>query len=70
MDKESAERFLKENPVFLIGLGLVVYQFLSSGPKRPEWLKDCPPVNGRTAGPWRGKGSFGHGFGGNRVRHK
>jgi hypothetical protein len=37
--------------------------------KAPAWLAGLPPVNGRVAGPWRGPGSFGRGFG-PQVRHK
>ena len=44
--------------------------FLAAPRERPKWLKGCPPVHGRKAGAWRGKGSFGHGFGPSLVRHK
>lgn len=51
------------NPIFMVLTGLVVLKVLTSPTPRPAWLKDAPPVHGKVAGPWRGKGSFGHGFG-------
>lgn len=58
---EQAKAFLEKNPVVFAVLGLLVLM----GPQKaaPGWVKDLPPLGGRTAGPWRGKGSFGHGFG-------
>lgn len=63
------ERFLKENPVFLALLGMAVFQALQKPQERPSWLKGCPGPNQRLAGPWRGRGSFGKGFG-PQVRHR
>ncbi len=63
------ERFLRENPLFLVLLGLVVMSSLQKPQERPKWLDGCPNPNERLAGPWRGKGSFGHGFG-PQVRHR
>jgi hypothetical protein len=54
---------LASDPVFLMLMGMVALHFLTSEQRRPEWLKDCAPVHARRAGAWRGKGSFGHGFG-------
>lgn len=39
----------------MLALGLVAL----AEPLRPAWLKDLPPIGGRRAGAWRGKGSFG-----------
>jgi hypothetical protein len=36
----------------------------------PAWTKDLPQVNPKTAGPWRGKGSFGKAPFGVQVRHR
>lgn len=71
IDPEKAKEFLLKNPEFLIGmlsLGFIV--LAQKETKRPAYLKGMPPINPRTAGPWRGKGSFGHGFGPNKVSHK
>lgn len=70
MTKEEAEKFLEKNPILVIVTGLVLFKLLSTSSLRPEWLKDCPPVNPKVAGAWRGKGSFGRSFGPNKVRHK
>jgi len=67
--EEKAEKFLKENPLAMLAAGVILLKFLSSDREVPGWLKDLAPVNPRTAGPWRGKGSFGKGFGPNKVRH-
>lgn len=63
LDPKKIEAFLVANPLFIIGIGMVALQVLSKSSKAPAWVKDLPPVNGRVAGPWRGKGSFGHSFG-------
>ena len=60
---------VKSYPVLAI-MGLVALRYLMSSYERPKWLKDCAPVHGRRNGAWRGKGSFGKGFGANKVRHK
>lgn len=71
VDLKKAEELLMDNPVALwVAIGLLTFEFLSSESTRPAWLKNCAPVHGRRAGPWRGKGSFGRGFGPNRVKHK
>lgn len=63
-------RALPETPpehrrtLLLVLLGAVAIHSLSSEEdRRPKWLKDAPPVGGRRAGPWRGKGSYGKSFG-------
>lgn len=66
---EKTEQLLKENPVFLVLLGLAIFQALQKPQERPKWLEGCPSPNQRLAGSWRGKGSFGHGFG-PQVRHR
>lgn len=66
---EEVERFCRENPAFLVVTAALVLQYLTSPVKKPAWLKDCPPVHGRRAGPWRGKGSFGSSFG-PQVKHR
>jgi hypothetical protein len=63
------EKFLKENPVFLVLLGMAILQALQKPQERPKWLDQCPRTTGPVAGPWRGKGSFGGGFG-PQVRHR
>jgi hypothetical protein len=68
LDKQ-VEDLVKSHPVLIV-TGLLVLQCLAGPVERPKWLKDCPPVGGRRNGAWRGKGSFGKGFGPNKVRHK
>lgn len=64
IDAKKVSEFLLKNPALLGALAAVVLSCLAGTPsERPAWLKDCPPVGGRRAGPWRGKGSFGTGFG-------
>ena len=58
---EQAKAFLEKNPVVLAIAGLLL--LMPPRKAAPAWTKDLPPLGGRTAGPWRGKGSFGHGFG-------
>lgn len=71
IDLGKIEEFFRANPAVLVGaIAVLSLMHLASSPERPAWLKDCPPVNPKLAGPWRGKGSFGKGFGPNRVRHK
>ena len=65
----AVEQFLKANPAAAI-MGILVLAYLAAPSERPGWLKDCPRIHGPRNGAWRGKGSFGHGFGPNRVRHK
>lgn len=64
---EQAKAFLEKHPALFALMGLLVLM----GPRKaaPGWVKDLPPLGGRTAGPWRGKGSFGHGFG-SQIGHK
>lgn len=62
-DADPQAKELLQNPVFLVLTGLVVLKVLSTPTAAPKWLKDAPPVHTKVAGPWRGKGSFGHGFG-------
>ena len=56
-------------PVAMIVGGLLLYSLMSDR-GRPGWLGNCPPIHGRRNGAWRGKGSFGTGFGANKVTHK
>lgn len=69
-DPKKAAEFLMKNPFFMVVAGLVALKVMTEGGKVPKWLKDCPPINTRVAGPWRGKGSFGHGFGPTKVSRK
>jgi hypothetical protein len=64
------EEFVRKNPAVIAMAGALVFQVLSKVSERPAYLKDCPPLRQRLAGPWRGKGSFGHGFGHVKVHHK
>lgn len=68
----AAKELLLKNPVAMVIMGVVTLAVLSGSTSRkaPAWVKDLPPLGGRVAGPWRGKGSFGHGFGPSRVTHK
>lgn len=66
---DLAQKLMKEHPVLMVMLGLVALQVLSKPGERPAHLKGLPPIHPRTAGTWRGKGSFGHGFG-PQVRHR
>jgi len=65
MTKEEIEQFLKANPSLVVAFGALIFQYMVT-----------PSKEGRSntfekhAGPWRGKGSFGHGFGANPVHHK
>jgi hypothetical protein len=68
--KEDIEKFCKENPAVVVITGLLSLTILSQRCDRPEWLNDCSPVHQRTNSAWRGKGSFGKGFGPNKVTHK
>lgn len=69
LDVKAVEQFLLKNLDFTVCvLGLLA--LISTKDTRPTWLKDCAPVHPRTAGPWRGKGSFGHHFGPSKVAHK
>jgi hypothetical protein len=71
IDPKKVEEYLLQHPELLIMMGLLSLEILAKKEgKRPAHLKDMPPINTRTAGPWRGKGSFGHGFGPNKVSHK
>lgn len=67
---EVKELFEKFPAIAVIGSVLLFHMLGASSGKAPKWLKDLPPIGGRTNGAWRGKGSFGHGFGGVKVRHK
>lgn len=54
----------KDEEIFMILLGLVIFTSIG-GPRKegPAWRKSLPPASEKLAGPWRGKGSFGKGFG-------
>ncbi len=67
---KEVQELIDKNPMMVI-VGLLTLQYLMQGPKRPEWLGDCPPIHGRRNGAWRGKGSFGKtGLGVTKVHHK
>lgn len=66
--KEIKDLFDKCPMAVIVG-GLVLYSLVGDR-QRPAWLGNCPPIHGRRNGAWRGKGSFGTGFGANKVRHK
>lgn len=68
--KEEVERFLKEHPGLVASFAAVILKLLTEPVEHPAWLKDAVPVNQTLAGPWRGKGSFGKGFGPNKIRRK
>lgn len=71
IDPKKVEEFLIKNPEFTIGLGLLAFGVLAEREgKRPAYLKDMPPIHPKTAGAWRGKGSFGHCFGPTKISHK
>jgi hypothetical protein len=63
------DEFICKYPTAAI-IGALILFYLAGPAERPAWLKDCPRVGGPRNGAWRGKGSFGHGFGANPVRHK
>jgi hypothetical protein len=66
----DVKKLLDENPG-LAAIGMVVLGVVLMGrSKAPGWVKDLPPLGGRTNSAWRGKGSFGKGFGSVKVRHK
>lgn len=69
--EEEAKEFLEKNPaVVIIGTLLAGVLVMQKSSRGPAWLKDLPSLGGRTNSAWRGKGSFGKGFGPVRVRHK
>ena len=70
IDVKKIEAFLLANPQIVVMGMLVGILALVRPTPRPAWVKDLPPIGGRTNGSWRGKGSFGKGFGPNRVRHR
>lgn len=71
IDLKKVEEFLMANPPVMCAIiGMVALRFLYSESTKPAWLKNCAPIHGRRAGPWRGKGSFGRGFGPNLAKHK
>ena len=68
---QKAMDFMKKNPILVVVACIGAFKVLTEGSApMAAWLKDCAPVNQPTAGPWRGKGSFGKSFGPNKVRHK
>ncbi len=67
--EEQLMKLAKDNPILGIVGGLVLFKICVEATTRPAWLKDLAPIGGRVAGPWRGKGSFGHGFG-SQVKHR
>lgn len=55
---------ISENPlVVLLTLLTGLKAVVETVSEPPEWVKGLSPVNGKRCGPWRGKGSFGKGFG-------
>ena len=69
IDPKKVEEFLQKHPHFLMMAGLVALVCLQKTGKVPDWVKGLPALSERLAGPWRGPGSFGHGFG-PQARHK
>lgn len=69
IDVKKAEEFLLAHPELLVVIGAVALAVLQKDGKLPAWASDLPPMYEKLAGPWRGKGSFGHGFG-PQVRHR
>ena len=55
-----------QNRSCLAIMGILVLAILE---QKPYAGSKHPPIHGRRNGPWRGKGSFGHGFG-SQVSHK
>lgn len=67
---KQVEEFLLANPEFTAALlSLAALSVLSKQTDRPAYLKDCAPIHPQMNGAWRGKGSFGHGFG-TQVKHR
>lgn len=60
----------KDQQTLAIFGGMITFSMLGGDYRRAAYLKDCPPVNQKVNGPWRGKGSFGHAPFGLQVRHK
>lgn len=69
VDPKKIQEFLLAHPEFLVFAGMAVLSVLQRTGKPPAWAADLPALNERLAGPWRGKGSFGHGFG-PQARHR
>lgn len=68
--QKAVEEFVQKHPVAAI-LGMVVLNIALSSPQAiPVWLRGLAPVNPRTNGPWRGKGSFGTHFGPQQSGHR
>jgi len=53
---------LEQRMVLISGI-LTVFKILTGPALISEWLNGAPTINTKVAGPWRGKGSFGKGFG-------
>lgn len=68
LDQQVMDLMTSHPMVFI--MGILALHSLTTQRECPKWLKDCPPAGGRRNGAWRGKGSFGKGFGPHRVRHK
>jgi len=62
LDRESIQ-------ASLIVAGILTLSLMTGEYKGPAWRKDLPPVGGRRAGAWRGKGSFGTHFG-SQAKHR
>jgi hypothetical protein len=65
----AVKKLLMEQPTLVLFGGIALYALMGRGAGKPAWTKDLPPVGGPVAGAWRGKGSFGHGFG-SQVKHR
>jgi len=60
----SADQFIRENPAAAaVAMCLLGYVALCGGSTMPKWAEGLAPVSPKVSGPWRGKGSFGKGFG-------
>lgn len=69
VDVKKVEEFLIQHPKLVMMAGLVALVLLQKTGKVPAWVADLPALSERLAGPWRGPGSFGHGFG-PQARHR
>ncbi len=68
--EDAVKKLFDEKPAWIVlGLVSLAVVLFAPAPNRP-WTQDLPPVGGRYAGPWRGKGSFGSGPFGPQIGHR
>ena len=69
---EGGLRELFQEPAALAALAVAALGWLVLGPggTKPAWTKDLPPLSYRTAGAWRGRGSFGSAPFGPQTGHR